>query len=148
MKNLYTLFIILTTSSFAACGQSKQVIPTQKSEVQNLQIINKMDTNKLTNETVKKAFDALQSGDKLTFYSFFTKDPIFTDDGRTLNFKSFFDNAFNHKEKFLSIDKVENEGKSIYGDFFAGQWGTFKVFFKFHQNAEGQFDRLDIGQGK
>ena len=28
----------------------------------------------------------------------------------------------------------------------AGQWGHFVYFFKFHQNATGKFERLDIGQ--
>ncbi len=44
---------------------------------------------------------------------------------------------------FLS---VEDEGKTVYGNFKAGQWGTFRVFFKFHQNADGKFEKLDIGQ--
>lgn len=106
----------------------------------------KMDTSKLTNETVKKAFDALQANDKETWYSYFTKDAVFTDDGRTLDFKSFFDNAFAKKEKFLTIDKVENDGKDISGNFYAGQWGTFQVFFKFHVESDGKISRLDIGQ--
>ncbi|MNK11793.1 hypothetical protein D3C87_298410 [compost metagenome] len=36
----------------------------------------------------------------------------------------------------------------IKGNFKAGNWGTFPVFFNFHQNADGKFDRLDIGQAK
>ena len=106
----------------------------------------KMELTKITNENVRKAIEALQANDKKTWYSYFTNDAVFTDDGRTLSFKSFFDNAFDKKEKFLDIDKIENEGKDIYGQFHAGQWGTFRVFFKFHQNAEGKFNRLDIGQ--
>ncbi|WP_454046040.1 hypothetical protein [Chryseobacterium sp. Marseille-Q8038] len=29
-----------------------------------------------------------------------------------------------------------------------GKWGTFQIYFKFHKNAEGQFDKLDIGQDR
>ncbi|MCH5687947.1 hypothetical protein LWM68_28980 [Niabella sp. W65] len=68
-----------------------------------------------------------------------------TDDGNTVDFKRFFEKALG-VEKFLTIDKVENDGKNIYGNFRAGQWGTFKVFFKFRLNTNGKFDRLDIGQ--
>ena len=107
-----------------------------------------MDISKITNENVKKAIEALQENNKTAFYSYFTGDTAFSDDGRALDFKSFFDNAFSHQEKFLSIDTVENNGKDIYGDFHAGQWGTFRVFFKFHQNEEGKFDRLAIGQAR
>lgn len=107
-----------------------------------------MDFNKLTNETVKNAISALQNHNLEEWYSYFVPDAKFTDDGRTLDFKSFFNNAFDKKEKFLSIDKVENEGKDIYGNFYAGQWGTFRVFFKFHLNSENKIERLDIGQAR
>lgn len=144
MKIAVFLFITFSAISIAACGQTT----TQKQKTKTTQKNIKMDTNKLRNQTVKKAIEALQENDKKTWYSYFTKDAIFTDDGNKLNLKSFFDNAFSHKEKFLSIDKVENEGKNISGNFFAGQWGTFKTFFNFHINEEGKIERLDIGQAK
>ena len=139
MHKIFYAFCILSTLSFTACGQSKS---KQNSKITN----NKMDISKLTNETVKNAIEALQTNDKNTWYTYFTNDAVFTDDGRTLGFKSFFDNAFDKKEKFLSIDTVTNEGKDIYGNFYAGQWGTFKVYFKFHINTEGKINRLDIRQ--
>lgn len=139
MHKIFYTFCILSTLSFTACGQSKS---KQNSKITN----NKMDISKLTNKTVKNAIEALQANDKNTWYTYFTNDAVFTDGGRTLGFKSFFDNAFDKKEKFLSIDTVTNEGKDIYGNFYAGQWGTFKVYFKFHINTEGKINRLDIGQ--
>lgn len=105
-----------------------------------------MDSSKITNQTVKNAVEALQENNKSLWFSYFTDDAVFTDDGRKLDFKPFFENAFAHKEKFLSIDKVENDGTAIYGSFFAGQWGTFNVLFKFSVNSEGKISRLDIGQ--
>ena len=84
---------------------------------------------------------------KKSWYTYFTENPVMTDDGNKVDFKNFFSKALG-TEKFLTIDKVENDGKDIYGDFKAGQWGTFRVFFKFHPNVEGKFERLDIGQAK
>lgn len=103
-----------------------------------------MDLHTIKNEKVKNAIEALQSGDE-SWYSFFTEEPIMTDDGSKVNFRSFFSKALGN-EKFLSIDKIENEGKDIYGMFKAGRWGIFKTYFKFQENEEGKFDRLDIGQ--
>ncbi len=103
-----------------------------------------MDFSAIGNEQVRQAIEALQSGDK-SWYGYFTEQPEMTDDGKKIDFRNFFATALG-KEKFITIDKVENGGKDIYGNFKAGQWGTFKVYFKFHQNAEGKFDRLDIGQ--
>lgn len=103
-----------------------------------------MDLSKITDPTVRSAIGALQSGDE-SWYGFFTEAPVMTDDGNIIDFRSFFSDALGN-EKFLSIDKVENEGKDIYGNFKAGNWGTFKVFFKFCCNDDGKFHRLDIGQ--
>jgi len=105
-----------------------------------------MDLSKIENEAVRTAINALQVNNRETWYTCFTDDASFTDDGRPLDLRSFFDNAFDKKEKFLDIDTIENDGKDIYGKFHAGQWGTFRVFFKFHQHANGKLDRLDIGQ--
>jgi len=150
---LNLLIILFASNSLVACGQTT----TQKTENKSENLItdskpiqnnNTMDLNKIANPIVKTAIEALQANDINAWYSHFTSDAKFSDDGRSLDFKSFFDNAFDKKEKFLTIDKVENGGKDIYGNFFAGQWGTFNVFFKFNINANGKIDRLDIGQGK
>lgn len=133
------LFLFLT-----ACGQTKdnrQTIPDTITKKQQT-----MDLSKITDVAVRQAIEALQAGDQ-KWYTFFTEHPMMTDDGNPVNFRSFFANALG-KEIFLSIDRVENDGKNIYGHFKAGQWGTFPVFFKFHKNEEGKFERLDIGQDK
>lgn len=142
MKMFQLLIAIALFTSITSCGQT-----TGKNKTQ-IKTTNKMDLSKISNESVRNAVEALQENDKATWYSYFTEDAIFTDDGRKMDFKSFFDNAFDKKEKFLSLDKIENGGKDLYGDFYAGQWGTFKVFFKFHQNSDGKFSRIDIGQAK
>lgn len=105
-----------------------------------------MDYSQITNDKVRLAIQALQAGDQ-TWYSFFTETPEMTDEGDKINFRHFFAKALGN-EKFLTVDKVENNGKDIYGDFRAGNLGRFYVFFRFHQNAEGKFDRLDIGQAR
>ncbi|PWN62830.1 hypothetical protein C1634_008630 [Chryseobacterium viscerum] len=136
---LITLFLI--SFSCIACGQNTNKEKHQTSKKQTI-----MDLSKITDPSVKQAIEALQNGDK-SWYSFFTENPTMTDDGQHVDFKSFFSNALGN-EKFLSIDRVENDGKDIYGNFQAGKWGTFPVFFRFHKNAEGKFERLDIGQNK
>lgn len=144
MKSLNFTVLLAIGLSCTACGQNtvkekQETAPTSKKQLT-------MDISKITDPQVKQAIEALQAGDK-SWYSFFTENPVMTDDGHKVDFKSFFANALG-KEIFLSIDRVENESKDIHGNFKAGQWGTFPVFFKFHKNAEGKFDRLEIGQDK
>lgn len=132
--------------SYGMYGQKKHDKDSQKSIQTSTQKQKNMDLSQIKDETVKQAIEALQEGNK-SWYEFFTENPVMTDDGNPVDFKSFFSNALG-KEKFLTIDRVENNSKDIYGNFQAGKWGVFPVFFKFHKNKEGKFDRLDIGQGK
>jgi hypothetical protein len=138
MKKTLCTLCIFTVFSLTACGQTTT---KQNSTINS----NKMDKSKLTNETVKNAFDAWQSGDSKTFLSFFTSDAKLYDDGNPRDFSKFVKDACGH-EKFTSIDKVENNGLDITGNFHTESWGDFKTYFKFHINAEGKVNRLDIGQ--
>ncbi|MCT3691270.1 hypothetical protein HZP84_07370 [Elizabethkingia anophelis] len=135
------LFVISLCLSLTGCAQKQKPESITKPQYSKTHM---MDLSKVTNDQVKSAIEALQNGDK-SWYTYFTENPEMTDDGHQVNFKSFFAKALGN-EKFLNIDKVENNGKTVYGNFKAGQWGTFRVFFKFHENATGKFERLDIGQ--
>lgn len=142
-KIIYTLSLF-SILSFTACGQSK-VKQEKKEAKQSSTKNNKMDTSKLTNETVKNAFNAWQNGDSKTFLSYFTSDAKLFDDGNSRDFLKFVKDACEH-EKFTSIDKVENNGLDITGNFHTESWGDFKTYFKFQINSEGKINRLDIGQ--
>ena len=45
-----------------------------------------------------------------------------------------------------TIDKVEDNGTSIYGQFHSDTWGDFKTYFKFYISKEGRIYKLEIGQ--
>lgn len=137
-------FMLLTLCfGFSACN-ARQSPGKEDPAIKSAQKETDMDLSKITNENVRQAITALQNGDKI-WYTYFTDKPLMTDDGNTIDFNNFFRKALG-TEKFLSIDKVEHDGMDVYGNFRAGQWGTFKVFFKFHRDESGKFDRLDIGQ--
>lgn len=142
----FSHFAIVLAIGLSGTACSQQTVKEKQNSTPTSKKQQTMDLSKITDPQVKQAIEALQTGDK-TWYSFFTENPAMTDDGHKMDFKSFFANALG-KELFLSIDRVENDGKDIHGNFKAGQWGTFPVFFRFHKNTEGKFDRLDIGQDK
>lgn len=104
-----------------------------------------VDLNKLSNSKVKTAISAFQKGDEKTWFSLFSADAVLYDDGNQMQFNNFFKKALGH-ERFTSIDKVENGGLDVYGNFHSDQWGDFKTYFKFQLNKEGKINRLDIGQ--
>lgn len=104
-----------------------------------------IDLNKLSNSKVKAAISALQNGDEKTWFSLFSADVALYDDGNQRQFNNFFKKALG-RERFTRIDKVENGGLDVYGNFHSDQWGDFKTYFKFQLNKEGKISRLDIGQ--
>ena len=108
-KIIYTL-CIFATLSFTACGQSKAKQDTEETK-QSSTKNNKMDTSKLTNETVKKAFVAWQNGDSKTFLSYFTDDAKLFDDGNSRDFSKFVKDFVIHK----GFDQVILVGNSLGG---------------------------------
>jgi hypothetical protein len=118
---------------------------TQRCQSNDLKKMPAMNTDKLVNPVVRKAIEALQSGDKKTWFTFFTQDATLFDDGHKMNFRFFFEKTLGH-ERFTGIDKVENEGLDVYGPFHTEHWGDFKTYFKFHIRPDGKINRLDIGQ--
>ena len=104
-----------------------------------------MDLRKLTNPKVRAAIEALQAGNKAEWLTFFTADAKLTDDGSQRSFTGFSDDAVGH-ERFISIDRVDNNGLDVYGSFHSDRWGDFATYFKFHPGSDGKFVRLDIGQ--
>jgi len=134
-KNL--LFITTLFLTITACGQ----------KTNGLKNTQQMDTSKLKNETVKGAIDALQDKDSEKWLTYFTEDAKMTDDGKPRDFQSFSKDAVGN-EWFTEIQRIENDGKDIYGHLTTKQWGDFDVYFKFHVNNEGKIHQLDIGQAK
>lgn len=104
-----------------------------------------LDFTKLTNKKVRAAIEALQKGDEKAWFFLFAEDVIFYDDGNQRQFKNFFKKALG-RERFTSIDKVENNGLHVYGTYHSNQWGDFNTFFKFTINKEGKISGLEIGQ--
>lgn len=104
-----------------------------------------MNTDKITNLVVKAAIDALQKGDQQTWTAMFTANAGFYDDGNKRDLTAFNKSAIGH-ERFTSIDKVENNGTAVYGNFHSDQWGNFKTYFKFTIDGQGKISKLEIGQ--
>jgi hypothetical protein len=104
-----------------------------------------MNTEKLTNPTVKAAIDALQSGDRKRWTALFAAGAKLYDDGSPRSLEKFNEDALGH-ERFTSIDRVENHGLDLTGHFHSDQWGDFRTYFRFHLDAAGKIERLDIGQ--
>lgn len=85
----------------------------------------------------------MQAADRQKWLSAFTTEAELYDDGNKMDFKTFFD--IGH-ERFISIDKVENNGLDVYGKFHSDTWGDFKTYFRFHINGNEKIKRLDVGQ--
>ncbi len=146
---IVVLFGMLGSISLAACvqptEQSKPSSEQASSAQTNIQKATSMSTPTFSNPTVKAAFDAWQAGDSKAWLALFSADAQLFDDGKPRNFQKFSTQTIG-KEKFTSVDKIENQGTEIYGNFHSPQWGDFKTYFKFHIDATGKIHRLDIGQ--
>ncbi|VXA91921.1 conserved exported hypothetical protein [Flavobacterium sp. 9AF] len=138
MKAFNLLIIILFACINTACGQ---IGNHQHKEMRSI------NYDKITNATIKYAIETWQQGDAEKWLSLFTKDTKLYDDGNPRDFIKFSTKAIG-KEYFTSIDKVEDDGLSIYGKFHSDTWGDFKTYFKFHINKDSKIYQLEIGLAK
>ena len=106
-----------------------------------------MNTNALTNPTVKAAVEALQSGDRKAWSALFEPGAKLYDDGAPRSLEKFTRDALGH-ERFTSIDRVENNGLDLVGAFHSDQWGDFRTYFRFQLSPSGKIRRLEIGQAE
>ncbi len=104
-----------------------------------------MEYEKISNENVRAAIEAWQKAASKEWLSYFSKNATLLDDGHSRDFMKFSTEAIG-KERFTSIDKVENSSMDIYGRFHSDTWGDFKTYFKFRIGKDGKFDQLQIGQ--
>jgi hypothetical protein len=103
------------------------------------------DITKLTNPTVRAAIEALQSGDVKAWESLFEADARLFDDGSPRSLSKFTQEAVGH-ERFTVIDRVDNHGLDVTGEFHSETWGDFRTYFRFQLSAAGRIKRLDIGE--
>ncbi|MGV3558717.1 hypothetical protein [Larkinella arboricola] len=133
----YLFWALSLVCTVTACGQ--------RYKNHNHDNSGNMDTSVIKNRMVKEAIDAFQSSDVTKWLSLFSDDAVLLDDGKPRNFKKFSTKAI-QIEKFTSIDKVEDNGTSVYGHFHSDVWGDFKAYFKFQFNEAGKITVLEIGQ--
>jgi hypothetical protein len=106
-----------------------------------------MDVSVLTNRTVKAAIEALHQGDRTAWLALFEPDAKLYDDGSPRSLEEFTRDALGH-ERFTSIERVENNGLDLLGEFHSDRWGDFRTYFRFQLSPAGRIKRLDIGQAK
>ncbi|MBN3797515.1 hypothetical protein [Burkholderia sp. Ac-20392] len=104
-----------------------------------------MKTDTLHHPVVRRAIDALQQGDGAGWAALFAPGATLYDDGQPRDLHAFNRDAIG-SERFTSIERAENDGLDVYGQFHSDRWGTFRTYFRFHIDGEGRIARLDIGQ--
>jgi hypothetical protein len=104
-------------------------------------------TNLLIISTVKAAVEAFQSADRAAWKRLFAPRADLYDDGCPRSLERFTREALG-RDRFLSIDRIANDGLYIEGDFSSVQSGNFRIYFNFELNDSGKIRRLDIGRAE
>jgi hypothetical protein len=106
-----------------------------------------MNIELLTNPLVKAAIEAMNARDRQSWFNLFASDVTLTDDGNANDFTQWSDSELFGEDKayLMSIDRVENNGLTIYGKFHSDRWGEFDTFMKF-KIQDNKITQLDVGQ--
>jgi hypothetical protein len=137
MYHPHIVFLLLITIlSTRACGQTHQ---HQKNNKMNYQLI--------TNGVAQGAIKAWQEADRSKWLSYFSDGALLYDDGDLRDFLDFSTHAIGD-EYFVSFDKIEDGGTTLFGHFHTKKYGDFKARFHFYINSKNKITRLDINQAK
>jgi hypothetical protein len=96
---------------------------------------------------VKAALEAMNAHDRQGWVNLFATGATLTDDRGEQEFTQWSDSELfgNDKAYLMSIDRVEDDGLTIYGMFHSDQWGEFETFMRF-KIQDNKIIQLDVGQ--
>jgi hypothetical protein len=105
-----------------------------------------MDTSQL-DPIVKAAIEAMNTRDRQQWSALFADSITLSDDGTARDFTQWSDSELFGKNKayLKSIDRVGDNGLTLYGKFHSDRWSEFNTFMKFKVEG-GKITRLDVGQ--
>jgi hypothetical protein len=106
-----------------------------------------MDTSKL-HPTVKSAIEAMNNRERQAWFDQFASGAELSDDGHVIDLTEWSDGELfgTFKSYLATVDRVEDDGRSVYGKFHSDQWGDFDTYMRFHLDGDGKITRLDVGQ--
>lgn len=111
-----------------------------------MDLTKRADLSQISNQHVLKALEAQQDKNLEAWMACFDDRVVFTRGKETMDFKTFFEEAFDYSERMLKIEKVEDGGLYFSGLYFGGKAGVYRISYRFHENANGKFDRLEMEQ--
>ena len=94
--------------------------------------------------TVRTAIAALQAGDKLAWLTCFTAGAKLFDSGKRKSIFNFTRDNIGLMH-FTDIERVDNDGRDVYGMLRLRDEETIHAYFKFRLDAAAMCSRLDIG---
>lgn len=94
---------------------------------------------------VRTAISALQAGDKLGWLTCFTAGAKLFDNGKR---RSMFNFTRDHvgAMRFTEIERVDNDGRDVYGVIRLRDEQDIHAYFKVRLDAAAMCSRLDIGR--
>ena len=106
-----------------------------------------MNTELLTDPIVTAAIIAMNTGDRAGWFDLFAADATLTDDGNAADFRRWSDSElFGDSRGYVTkVERVEDNGRTLYARFHSDKWGDFLTFMKF-EIVGGKITRLDVSQ--
>ena len=95
---------------------------------------------------VRSAVLAVNGRDKKRWFELFSEKPEFSDDGIPRDLVDWCEDELfgRHLAYIVSIDKVDDGGRTFYARYHSDKWGDFQTFWRF-KVTDGKIYKLDVG---
>jgi hypothetical protein len=103
-------------------------------------------TAQVTDPAVRRLVDAINAGDRSSFFDALTPEATMSDDGTDRDLTAWVDREIFSANGRMSVEKVQDGGRSLVATYTNDTYGAMRTSWRFEVTDDGRIDRFETGQ--
>lgn len=104
-----------------------------------------IETENLTDPTVRAFVAAVNAGDKDAFYATLAEDATMSDDGTERDLDEWVESEIFSTDGHMDVESESDEGRALIASFSNSKWGSMRTAWRFTV-SDGTIARFEAGQ--
>jgi hypothetical protein len=105
-----------------------------------------LDTDHLSNPTVKAFVAALNAGDKKALFATLAPGATMSDDGTDRDLADWTEREIFSSSGHMDVESEADGGRSLIARYTNSTWGAMRTAWRFEITDEGKISRFETGQ--
>jgi hypothetical protein len=104
-----------------------------------------VETKDLADAVVRRFVEAVNAGDRETFFDLLTDDATMSDDGSERDLEEWVDHEIFSSEGRMEVESQSDDGRSLIVNYTNSTWGSMRTAWKFVVEGD-RVARFETGQ--